>query len=208
MHTIRFEDVSKRFGPQKVLRHFGMELKAGEVVALMGPSGSGKTTVARLLMGLAAPDGGRITGTEGLRFCPVFQDDRLCPGLSAVENVALVLPRAAWGGVAAALGEVGLHELDVHKPAQELSDGQKRRVALVRAVCAPGDVLVLDEAFKGLDAAARDNAIAFVLRHCEGRILLDITHYPEEAALLGARVVYIEENPSHAQKEAGPHDEI
>ena len=83
---------------------------------------------------------------------------------------------------------MGLTPQDVEKPVGELSGGQRRRVALLRALLAPADVVVLDEPFKGLDEAARQAAAAYVRRMQAGRTLLCITHEEGDAALLGARV--------------------
>lgn len=91
--------------------------------------------------------------------------------------------------MAEAFAAVGLTPQDVEKPVGELSGGQRRRVALLRALLAPADVVVLDEPFKGLDEAARQAAAAYVRRMQAGRTLLCITHEEGDAALLGARVV-------------------
>lgn len=189
MVAIRCEQISKSYDGLPVLQNFDFVLCAGERVALTGPSGRGKTTLARLLMGLEAPDAGTITGGAALRFCPVFQEDRLVPALSAVGNVGLVLLRAAFSGIAGALAALGLGEEDIHKPVAELSGGQRRRVALARALLAPGDVVVLDEAFKGLDDETRAAAYRFVQAHLGGRALLLITHDAADVAALCTRKV-------------------
>ncbi len=181
MTPIVFSQINKAYGTQVVLRDFFATFQPGEAVALMGPSGSGKTTLVRLLMGLETPNAGSISGTAGLRFSCVFQEDRLCPGQSAIQNVALVLPREKQVEIPAALAAVGLQDADIHKPARELSGGQKRRVALVRAVMATSDVLVLDEAFKGLDETSRQQAFAYVRAHLAGRMLVLVTHEKTEA---------------------------
>ncbi|MDL2293543.1 ATP-binding cassette domain-containing protein [Ruminococcaceae bacterium OttesenSCG-928-D13] len=186
---IRVEGVDKAFGGQQVLRGFSATLPAGAATALMGPSGGGKTTLARIIMGLERPDAGRVETAPDLRFDCVFQEDRLCEQLSAAGNVALVLPKTRWGSIALALAAVGLDEALAQKPVRDLSGGERRRVALVRAVLATGQVLVLDEAFKGLDAASREVAFGFVRARLDGRSLLVITHDAAEAEAFGAGVV-------------------
>jgi NitT/TauT family transport system ATP-binding protein len=188
---IRLEGVDKSFGEKRVLAGFSAVIAAGAATALMGPSGSGKTTVSRIIMGLEQPDGGRITGAKGLRFCCVFQEDRLCGQLSAADNAALALPRAGRVEIDAALRAVGLSENECTRPAAGLSGGERRRAALVRAVQAAGEVLVLDEAFKGLDDEIRQKAYAYVRRNLRGRTLILITHAPEEAEAFGAGVVRV-----------------
>ncbi len=185
MMDIVLEKVGKAYDGCPVLRDFSARLDAGGALALLGPSGCGKTTVARLILGLEQPDSGHIIGQEQ-DFCCVFQEDRLCPGLSATGNLRLVLPRAWQGAEAVALAELGLSPGDCEKAAGKLSGGEKRRVALARALLAPGEVLVLDEPFKGLDEESKNRAYAFVRARREGRSLLLITHDASEAAALGA----------------------
>lgn len=186
---IRLEGLHKAYGGQQVLGGFSARLPAGGAAALMGPSGSGKTTLSRLIMGLEKPDAGRVEGAAGLRFAPVFQEDRLCEQLNAVANVALVLPKSVRGGIPAQLARVGLNDSLTTKPVAALSGGERRRVALVRAVMAPSDVLLLDEAFKGLDAATRQLAFDYIKANLAGRGLLLITHDAAEAEAFGATVV-------------------
>ena len=97
--TLQIEGLTKRFGAHTLFR--GLELRVEGPAVLWAPSGWGKTTLLRILMGLERPDAGSVTGVG--RVAAVFQEDRLCPQLTAVENVLLVLPdgRARRGGVEA-----------------------------------------------------------------------------------------------------------
>ena len=88
-----------------------------------------------------------------------------------------------------ALRETGLEGETLEKPASQLSGGQKRRAAVVRAMLAGGGAVLLDEPFKGLDERARSETAAFVKANRNGRTLLCITHEESDAALLGAQVV-------------------
>ena len=190
---LQAENVSKQYSGQTVLDDVTLRLEPGSATALMGPSGGGKTTLLRLLAGLETPDSGQIKGVEGLRFCWVFQEDRLCESFDALANVRLVLPRARQPQAADMLAAVGLEEEDRNKPVANLSGGQRRRVALVRAVEAEGDVLVLDEAFKGLDRAVRAEVFQYIRERRAGRTLLLVTHDREEAEAFEAEVVWIGE---------------
>lgn len=194
MGDILVRSLSKTYGKQQVLRGFAMGVKAGELVALMGPSGQGKTTLVRLLLGLEKPDGGVVDIPAGFRFAAVFQEDRLCEGLTAVQNVALVLPKENKAAILPALQAVGLTAEDCAKPVSELSGGQRRRVALVRAMEAESDAVVLDEAFKGLDGETQKRAFEYVTRRLAGRTLLVVTHDEREAQALCERRVYIAES--------------
>lgn len=173
--------VTKRYGGETVLDKVNRRLEG--VTVLMGPSGRGKTTLARLLLGLEKPDEGRVTVSG--RLAAVFQEDRLCPQLSAVANVALVLPGRGEEAARRALEELGLSGEDLTKPAALLSGGQQRRAALARAMLAPAEGVVLDEPFKGLDEATAALAMDWTKRQAAGRWLLLITHDPEQAACFG-----------------------
>lgn len=195
--SITVTGLYKAFDAKPVLHDFGFSLADGETVALMGPSGCGKTTFLRILMGLETPDAGTIEGLAGLRIAPVFQQDRLCPGLSALQNVLLVAahPAQVTAQAQELLRELGLDEDDIRRPAAVLSGGQRRRAALARAVLADGDLVLLDEAFKGLDEATAAQAIDFVRRRTQGKMVLAVTHSAAEAAALGARVVQMPVKP-------------
>lgn len=191
MKQILFEHVWKEYDGQQVYRGLNAVLDMDASTALTGPSGSGKTVFTRLLMGLEKPDAGWIVRPGGLKFTCVFQEDRLCPGLSAIENVALVIPRKSDRVWTDGFFRVGLLEQDLHKPVRELSGGQRRRVALVRAMEAPGDMVVLDEAFRGLDSATQELAYQYVENRLKGRGMLLVTHDPQEAERLAATEIKI-----------------
>jgi NitT/TauT family transport system ATP-binding protein len=188
--VITLRGVTQRFGDEVVLDGLDLDLVEGGVTVLMGPNGSGKTTVARLLLGLAVPDGGVVGGLAGRRRAAVFQEDRLCEQLTAVGNVRLVLDRATRASaVESELRRVGLDGESLVKPVRDLSGGQRRRVAIVRALLADADLVVLDEPFKGLDADAKTLVMAYVRERCEGRTTLLITHDPAEAEWFGIRPI-------------------
>ena len=192
--TVRLRGVTRRFGDHVVLDGLDLDLPSGRVTGLMGPNGSGKTTVGRLLLGLDAPDAGAVEGLDGRPRSAVFQEDRLCPQLSAVENVRLVLARGAdRAAVVDALAAVGLDDAAVHAPVRELSGGQRRRVAIVRAVLADADLVVLDEPFTGLDQAVKPVTMAWVRDRCAGRTVLLVTHDEREATWFDARVVHLDD---------------
>lgn len=200
---ITFENVS--FGYKRginVLSGFTLEVPDSGRVCLFGKSGCGKSTVLRLAMGLAKPGSGRITGTEGIAVSAVFQEDRLIPWKTVLENVALFADgteRAASDGTERAAADpadraayylraLGLGDVLQSFPG-ELSGGMKRRVALARALAHNFDMLVLDEPFTGLDEAAKRNAIELVSRETAGKMLLLATHDLLEAEALGAEII-------------------
>lgn len=191
MITIR--GLTRRFGDQVVLDRLDLDLPDGTVTALLGPNGSGKTTLARLLLGLDTPDSGTLTGLTGCRRAAVFQEDRLCPQLDAVRNIRLVLdhgaPSCTPTAITAELRAAGLPEDALTKPVRDLSGGQRRTVAIVRALLAEADLLILDEPCTGLDAAVKPRVLDLIGRHLGRRATVLITHDPAEARSLGARIV-------------------
>ena len=130
--SLQIENLTKRFGAHTLFEGLSLTVEAPAV--LWAPSGWGKTTLLRILMGLERPDAGSVAGVG--RVAAVFQEDRLCPQLTAVENVLLVLPdgRARRGGVEADFARLGMTGDALTLPAARLSGGQKRRAALLRAV--------------------------------------------------------------------------
>ncbi|MDK7724285.1 ATP-binding cassette domain-containing protein [Slackia exigua] len=190
---VRFEGLCKAYGSNRVLRDVSFTLAGGSVTCLMAPSGSGKTTLFRVLLGLEDADAGRVSGVELGRIAMMFQEDRLCETLTPVENVALVLPPRTRRAEVRALLEEVLPPECLGQPVMELSGGMRRRVSLARAVAFPCDLMVLDEPFTGLDRATRQRVIDFVLRHRAGRTLLVATHGEEDAELLGATRVNLDD---------------
>ena len=160
----------------------------GEFVAVLGRSGSGKTTLLRLLAGLDR--GSPASSTTGSAPAVVFQDPRLLPWRSALDNVALGLRGTdARARAAAALAEVGLAGREDAWPRQ-LSGGQRQRVALARALVREPDLLLLDEPFSALDALTRIAAqelVSELWRRHRPAVLL-VTHDVEEALLLADRI--------------------
>ena len=183
---IAVKHLCKSFGGRTVLRDLTFTAGPG-ITAVMAPSGTGKTTLLRILLGLERPDSGTVEGLAGKRLTAVFQEDRLCGVFSAVANVRLATGRALpEPEILRHLEELGLAG-SARRPVSQLSGGMRRRVAIARAVCAGPQLLLLDEAFKGLDDQCRRDTVAYIRRHTPGASLLCVTHDPEEAALLGGR---------------------
>lgn len=188
---IHFNGLTKSYGENHVLRGLDFTLEAGGVYCLMAPSGSGKTTLFRVMLGLEAPDAGGVEGFAPGEVSMMFQEDRLCEALSAVENVALVLPgHASRTGIRALLSQI-LPADCLDQPVMELSGGMRRRVSLARAVAYPSTFLVLDEPFTGLDLDTRRTVIDFLLANRAGRTLLVATHGEHDAEMLGAHMLVL-----------------
>jgi NitT/TauT family transport system ATP-binding protein len=183
--AITLRGVSKRFGDKIVLEGFSYDFPSTGCVALMGPSGCGKTTLLRLLAGLETPETGEITLPRGAKLSYLFQEDRLVPALTAQGNVMTVLPhgdKAAELLAAQWLASVGLAGEENAYP-QDLSGGMKRRVAMARALAFGGEILLLDEPFRGLDRETKTRMQELLLtgHDARRRLTILVTHDEEEA---------------------------
>ena len=160
---LQVEHLTKAFGEHLLFRDLTFSTEGPAV--LWAPSGWGKTTLLRILLGLEQPDSGTVTGVG--RAAAVFQEDRLCPQLSAVENVLLILPdgKTRRPQVEADFARLGMTGEALTLPAARLSGGQKRRAALLRAVWARADTRLLDEPFTGLDPVSMEQAAALLATH-------------------------------------------
>jgi NitT/TauT family transport system ATP-binding protein len=184
---ITIDRLTLSYGSQQVLKDCSLRVETGSRVALMGPSGCGKTSLINVIAGLLSPDSGKVSVNGKVSY--VFQEPALFPWLTAVDNINVVLsdgpetlPRAEQ-----LLEAVGLSDCRDKYPHQ-LSGGQKQRIAICRALAYGGDILLLDEPLKGLDADTRDQVSALLRQEWTGKTLLLVTHDPSEAESLCDRV--------------------
>ena len=188
---LTIEHLTKQFREKTLFRDLCLTVE-GPVV-LWAPSGWGKTTLLRILMGLDTPTAGRVRGVG--RAAAVFQEDRLCPQLTALQNVTLVLPgseKQYKEQIRAAFQQLGIDAAALALPAARLSGGQKRRTALLRALWAPSDTLLLDEPFTGMDPDTLAAAAALLRTRCGTKPVLLATHDREAIRLLGWPVIELE----------------
>ena len=183
---IRFDHVTFGYALQRpILRDFSLTVPEGGRVCLTGPSGEGKTTALRLLLGLEKPRRGTVSVPEGIRFSAVFQEDRLLPWKTVLENAALFSDEETTHRIRMVLGRG--HNLDALQ--ETLSGSMKLHPALGRALAHPFDVLVLDEALTGLDGETKQRCLAAIDEAVGRRTLVLATHDTEEAHALGAETV-------------------
>lgn len=196
---IKINNLTKSFGNDVVLNDFNLKIDSGEFVAIVGRSGCGKSTFLRLVGGLEKLSSGELLldDNEVLSINSntriMFQDSRLLPWKTVIENVALGLPKEFYDIVLDALKEVGLDTKSNEWPAN-LSGGQKQRVALARALVHKPKLLLLDEPLGALDALTRiemQTLIERVWQEHKFTVLL-VTHDVSEAVILGDRVILIE----------------
>ncbi len=184
---LKLTGISHSYGDRPVLVNRNLILPPGQRLALMGPSGCGKTTLLRIALGLLEPTEGTVENTFR-KTSVVFQEPRLLHWRTALENVNLVLGDGKSTLVTARefLEQVKLSEAADKYP-RELSGGMQQRVAVARALAAEGDLLILDEPFKAMDEALREQIIARVAE-TKAAILL-VTHEESEARMLGCEII-------------------
>ena len=183
---IRLSHVCAKYPDKTVFDDLSLILPDTGAVALMAPSGFGKTTLLRVLAGLKTMEAGEISGLENKKISFLFQEDRLLPWVSAQKNVELVSD--------ADTAKRWLSQMEIPDGSQlprEMSGGMQRRVALARAMAFGGDMLLLDEPFKGLDEALRER-IAGRIRGVFPLTILSV-HDALEAELMGAQVFRLDE---------------
>ncbi|MEG2356540.1 MAG: ATP-binding cassette domain-containing protein [Clostridia bacterium] len=191
MTNLVVSDLCKAYDQKIVLSHFSHIFPAGETTYLMGKSGCGKTTLLHILMGFGSMDAGTIDGLPKRIAC-VFQEDRLCEDFSAVSNVRLVCGHEVRDAdIRRELSLLGLKDC-FDAPVRTLSGGMKRRVAIARAVMYRPQLLLLDEAYKGLDEQTKQMVIHYVNQHCKGVTVLAVTHDAEETHQANGHLLQME----------------
>ncbi len=209
MEQIIVKNLSKSYGSLTVLKNVDLTLDREQTYCLTSPSGTGKTTLFRILMGLEKADEGGIIWNAGsgadtdtvadtsrpLRISPVFQEDRLCPSFSPLENVRMVQKKNVSESSELSREEIRtamcrlLPEECLDRPVSTLSGGMKRRTAILRALLTRSDMLLMDEPFTGLDEGTKDEVIRFLQEYRKGRFLLISTHQKEDVDKLGGVLI-------------------
>ncbi|MFT4191524.1 MAG: ABC transporter ATP-binding protein [Comamonas sp.] len=219
-HELLIRSVSKRFdhaqsasGSLLVLDGIDLRIEAGEFVSIVGASGCGKSTLLRLILGLDSDfegdisfDGKPVAGTS-LERGIVFQDHRLFPWLTVVQNIEFALRNAALPAaekrdlVARHVALVGLEGFEQSYPHQ-ISGGMAQRVAIARGLVNRPRVLLLDEPFGALDALTRTRLQGELQRIWaqEKITMVLVTHDVEEAVFLGDRVVVMQPHPGRIRR--------
>ena len=176
---IWLENVSKSFGDKNVLAGFSFTFEEGKRYAVTGASGVGKTTLLRLICGLVSPDVGGVDVPEGTRVRAVFQEDRLLPWRTVLQNVTFGEGDEAYAREL--LSALGLEGEETSLP-KSLSGGMSRRVAIARALCAKPDALLLDEPFNGLDPDMKARTAALIFDKMKGKTVITVAHDADSVA--------------------------
>ena len=171
MATLRTRDLTKSYSGRTVVRGVNVEIASGEVIGLLGANGAGKTTTFSMVVGLTAPDSGRvlldgidvtddpmyIRARKGIGYLP--QEASIFRGLTVEQNIMAILETLDLDGAGRRtrlrelLAELGLTPL-AKAPAYTLSGGERRRVEITRALVISPKFILLDEPFAGIDPIA------------------------------------------------------
>lgn len=200
--AIRIQQLSKRYAQHIVLSDLDLDIQAGEFVAIVGRSGCGKSTLLRLIAQLEQPSHGMVefpqsstdsTVSHAAKLRVMFQDARLLPWKSVLQNVQLGLAQSEHQSARQILDRVGLSAFATQWPTL-LSGGQRQRVALARALAHRPELLLLDEPLGALDALTRLEMQALIEQLWTERdfTAVLVTHDITEAVQLADRVILLE----------------
>lgn len=211
---IEIKGVTKSFGSLQVLKGIDLRIEKGEIVSIVGPSGAGKTTLLQILGTLDKPDSGSVVvdGTETSTLSTnklsefrnthlgfVFQFHQLLPEFTAIENIMIpayiagMKPKEARSRAEELLAFMGLSDRATHKP-NELSGGEKQRVAVARALMNNPVVILADEPSGSLDSKNKEelHKLFFELRDKFGQTFVIVTH-DETLATLTDRTIHLKD---------------
>lgn len=193
--SISVKKLTKKYD-SPVLEDFSFDFPKKGVVCLLGKSGCGKTTLINCIAGIEKYDSGEVCGVcEKISF--VFQEDRLLPWISAKRNVLAVNENESLCDEI--FEKMGLSEHKDKLP-EELSGGMRQRVSIARAISYGGDVIFLDEPFKGIDVKTKTAVIEAVKELVEGKLCIFITHDISEAKLLSDFIVILDGPPLNVRQ--------
>lgn len=201
-------------GAVQALQNVTLDIREGEIMAVLGPSGCGKTTLLNIVAGFLAPTegtvslGGKLAIGPGAERGMVFQQGALFEWMDVRQNIGFGpsmkgTPKAEINKRVDELLEiVGLHDFG-SKMIYELSGGMQQRVALARCLANDPDVILMDEPLGALDALTREKMQSLVLEIWKetGKTIILITHSVEEALLLGERLLVMAPRPGRIHKE-------
>lgn len=191
--TLNISNLSKFFGKKQIFQDFSYSFDDTGIYAVTGDSGIGKTTLLRMIAGLDNKYSGKISG-GGFKNCSyAFQEYRLFPTLSAINNV--VIPNGdAEDFTLRSRAQKILTDLDFSPDdldlfPSELSGGMKQRISLTRAFLKDTPILLLDEPTKELDSSIREKLYSLINLESKNRLIIIVTHNAEDIEKLNAKTI-------------------
>lgn len=198
---IEIRHLYKGFKEEFIFEDFNISFFDKKITSIVGPSGCGKTTLLRIIAGLEPYNRGTVTGIDQRSLAFVFQEDRLLPWLSVTQNIEIVMKTKFNGDEIKHRVREVLSLLDITAAAQmmpdELSGGMQRRVAIGRALAYDGEIILLDEPFKGMDDKLRRGILeqlGSIWRASKKTVIL-VTHDIEDAKKISDTVYELSGRP-------------
>ncbi len=193
--SLTLKSINKSFDKKQIFDSFSLELPDRGVFVISGESGVGKTTLLRLISGLDTDFRGEISG-GGIKNCSfAFQEYRLFPTLSALDNLIFANydKKTAENETEAMkmLVSLGFNEADAALYPDELSGGMKQRVSLARAFLRKTPILLLDEPTKELDEENAKRVLERIKKEAEERLVLLVSHRASDSKILNAKTITI-----------------
>lgn len=195
--SIEFLNVCKSFDDKNVLDDFSISFNDNEITCLLGQSGCGKTTILNLISDILNLDKGTINGNKDKKIAFIFQDERLIPNISALDNVLLVCNNLKDNQISKAkklMNDIGLKN-DIDKKPFELSGGMNQRVNIIRALMYDADIILMDEPFSALDYHNKELAMNIIKRETMNKTVIMVTHDKDEALMIADNIYVFSELP-------------
>ena len=191
--VLNLEGVSKLYGGKRVLREIDLELSRGEKLALVGPNGTGKSTLMRIMAGREEPSSGRVRCGTGVTvgFYSPDQEEALEASGSVIEQVESWAPTGLFPALRGLLGAFLFRDDDIHKPVSVLSGGEASRLAMLKLLLHPANLLFLDEPTNHLDMVSKDVLLDALTLYAGTLVFVSHDRYFLEA--LATRVLEIQE---------------
>ena len=197
--SLVLNNIDKTFGEKVIIKGLSLVFPEKGVFAVVGESGVGKTTLLRLIAGLDTDYSGEITGGGLKNVSFAFQEYRLFPTLSALDNVAAVYKAAdkkeARENAEKMLLSLGFTEKDLKLYPRELSGGMKQRVSLSRAFLSDAPILLLDEPTKELDETNARLVTEEIRREAQKRLVILVSHRKEDISTLSPKIIDLSGKP-------------
>ena len=192
---LEIKNLSKSFDGKTLFGNFNLSFKDKGVYAIVGESGIGKTTLLRMIAGLDNEYTGEIFGGGIERVSFAFQEYRLFPWLSAIDNVIFAISdrkdEAVYKKAYDMLSTLGFSESDMNLTPSGLSGGMKQRVSIARAMLFDRPILLLDEPTKELDPGNSDIVRSLIIEESRRRLVILVTHRQEDVSLINAEEILL-----------------
>lgn len=191
--ALTINNLSKKFGKKIIFENFNYTFPEHGAFVIKGDSGVGKTTLLRTVAGLDKSYVGSISGYDKREVSFCFQEYRLFPNLTALENLTqIAFENATDAEIESAknlLRELRFSDEDMSLCPDELSGGMKQRISFARALLKSSKILLLDEVTKELDSELTDKVLTLIFEAAKSKLVLLVSHRPEDGEKINATTI-------------------